>query len=140
MRAVAMDPPLCRSHPATLNPADIDHLMWQAVPGCPGVRAKELWRSTDAACVLLSYGPDAATPGGPHPHARQHIWVLAGGVVVDGRRLVAGSYIDVPAGVAHPINTVSPSGALLLQVDHWATSASSQDGVRAGAGFTTCGR
>ena len=123
MSTGTVDQPLRQRHLATMNPREINRLWWQPVPGCPGVQAKELWRSPDAICVLLSYGPGAATPGDPHPHAQQHIWVLAGGVVVTGRRLVAGSYVDVPAGAAHPIRTVGPSGALLLQVHHRSGSA-----------------
>jgi quercetin dioxygenase-like cupin family protein len=118
MSTGTINPTLRQHHPATLDPRDINRISWDPVPGCPGVRAKELWRSPGAIGALLSYGPDASTPGHPHPHAQHHIWVLAGGVVVAGRRLVAGSYIDVPVGVAHPIRTVGRSGALLLQVHH----------------------
>jgi hypothetical protein len=39
--------------------------------------------------TLVSYRPGAATPGCPHVDAHQHIWVLRGSALVDGRRVDA---------------------------------------------------
>jgi len=100
----------------TLSQVDIDWLPWQAVPGCPGVRAKELWQSERAVYALIRYEPGARTPGLPHPYAHQHIWMVAGEATVAGRRLGTGSFVDVPAGTPHPITDAGPLGCLLLQV------------------------
>ena len=99
-----------------LSAADIDRLPWQPVPDCPGVYAKELWRSVDCVHTLILYEPGAQTPGLPHPHAHQHMWMVAGEATVTGRRLGAGSYLNVPARMPHPINDAGPLGCLLLQV------------------------
>jgi mannose-6-phosphate isomerase-like protein (cupin superfamily) len=122
MSTVTMDRPLRHDRPVILDPLLIDHLSWQPVPGCPGVRAKELWRTSDTVCALLDYQPGAGTPGRPHRHARQHLWVITGRVVLDGRLLDAGSYVEVPAGTYHPIRAAVPSGAVVLQMHHRSTS------------------
>lgn len=103
-------------HVTTLDPNDVELLPWRAVLDCPGVRAKELWHSADTVCALIAYEPDATTPGPAHPDADQHIWVVSGSALVEGRDLPAGSYLHVPPQVAHPITAVGPVGCLLLQV------------------------
>lgn len=100
----------------TLNQTDIDQLAWQPVPRCPGVYVKQLWQSARAVCALIMYEPGARTPGVPHRHAHQHIWVVAGEATVARRRLGAGSFVEIPAGAAHPITDAGPLGCLLLQV------------------------
>lgn len=99
-----------------LSPGEVDRLPWTPVPGCPGVRATELWRSGDIHDVLISYEPGAGTPGVPHPGAHHHIWVVAGSASIAGRRVVAGSYVHVPPATAHPITEVGAEGCALLQM------------------------
>jgi hypothetical protein len=100
----------------TLDPAHIDRLAWQPVPGCPGVRAKELWRRGDHVDALISYEAGASTPGSPHSAADHHIWVISGRATVAGQEAVAGSYAYVPPGVAHQVRDVAAGGCVLLQV------------------------
>lgn len=99
-----------------LGPADIGRRPWVAVPDCPGVRAKELWRFGDAIDALIDYAPGASTPGQPHLTAHHHIWVLSGEATVAGQRVVAGSYVYVPRGVAHRVAEVGAGGCTLLQL------------------------
>jgi hypothetical protein len=48
-----------------LDPTGIDQLPWQSVPGCPGVREKELWRSGDLVHALIRYEPGSRSAGPP---------------------------------------------------------------------------
>jgi ChrR Cupin-like domain len=98
------------------GPAEIDWLPWAEVPGCPGVRVTELWRSGDVHDALIAYQPGASTPGPSHPSAQHHIWVISGSASIAGRRVVAGSYVYVPPDTAHPITEVGPEGCTLLQM------------------------
>lgn len=100
----------------TLTPADIEQLPWHAVTDCPGVRARELWRSGDFVHAMIVYEPGAHTPGVPHLAACHHIWVVSGKATIGGQELGAGSYVYVPAGVAHPIVGRGAEGCTLLQV------------------------
>jgi hypothetical protein len=99
-----------------LDGADIDRLPWQDVRGCPGVKAKELWRSGRSVDALISYAPGATTPGHPHPDADHHIWVTKGQAWIAGQRMMTGSYISVPPGIAHPIEADRSTGCALLQI------------------------
>lgn len=99
-----------------LDPIEIAQLPWQAVPGCPGVREKELWRFGDFVHALIRYEPGSSTPGRPHLAAHHHIWTVSGNATIGGRPLVTGSYVHVPPGVEHPVRDVGPDGCTLLQV------------------------
>jgi quercetin dioxygenase-like cupin family protein len=99
-----------------LDAAEISHLRWQPVGGCPGVRGKELWRTSHAACAVIAYEVGAVTPGHPHPDAEHHLWVISGVASVAGRNLPAGSYAHVPPAVAHPIAAVGGQRLILLQL------------------------
>jgi hypothetical protein len=99
-----------------LNLVDIDRLPWVPVTGCPGVRAKELWRRGNFVDALIDYEPGASTPGLPHLQADHHIWVVSGAATIAGQRLVAGCYVHVPQGVGHPINEIGEQGCMLLQM------------------------
>jgi hypothetical protein len=99
-----------------LEPAEIEQLPWQPVPGCPGVQEKELWRSGDMVDAMIRYEPGAATPGRHHRAGHHHIWVISGSASVAGRRLVAGSYAYIPPNVDHPIRDVGADGCVALQM------------------------
>jgi hypothetical protein len=99
----------------TLDPIDVEFRPWQPVPGRPGVRTKELWRSPDAVCALVTCEPGASMAGPPHPLASHHLWVTEGTAVIAGRHFAAGSYVHVPPDTAHPV-TGGQQGCTLLQV------------------------
>jgi len=103
--------------PAVLDPIPIESLPWRPVAGRAGVRTKELWRSAEAVCSLVTCDPGASTAGPPHPFADHHIWVTDGLAIVAGRRVAAGSYVHVPPDTAHPV-TGGEQGCTLLQVHH----------------------
>ena len=121
MNSAAMNRAITRDHGELdtmliLNPGDVDKLAWRPVPGCPGVSAKDLWRSGDLHDALISYEPGGGTPGRPHPGANHHIWVISGSASIAGRPVVAGSYVYVPPDTAHPITDIGEQGCLLLQM------------------------
>jgi len=99
-----------------MNPGAIDQIPWRPIPGCQGVVAKDLWRSGDLHDALISYAPGSGTPGGPHPNADHHIWVVSGSASIGGQRVCAGSYLHVPPGTGHPVTDVGGEGCLLLQM------------------------
>lgn len=99
----------------SLTRDEIDRLEWRAVPGCPGVLAKDLWRSGDLHDALISYPPHSGTPGRPHTGAHHHIWVVSGSATIAGRPVATGSYAYVAPGTAHPIDA-GAQGCLLLQM------------------------
>jgi quercetin dioxygenase-like cupin family protein len=94
----------------------IDELPWEAVPECPGVHQKTLWRFGDFVQALVRYQPGSSTPGAPHLAAHHHIWVVSGAATMAGRRLVAGSYMHVPPGVLHTVEAVGSDGFTILQM------------------------
>ena len=98
-----------------LTATDIDRVRWQAVTGCPGVRAKELWRRGDLVDAMIAYEAGARTPGVAHRAAHHHIWVVSGRATVAGRGVSAGGYVYVPPGVGHPIEA-GAEGCVLLQM------------------------
>jgi quercetin dioxygenase-like cupin family protein len=99
-----------------LDPTRIDQLTWKSVPGCPGVRATVLRDSDDTHDALIAYEPGAKTPGHPHAGVAHHIWVVSGAASVARQRAVAGSYVYVAAGTAHPVTDVGAEGCTLLQI------------------------
>ena len=102
--------------PTMVSRFEIEEYQWQPVESSAGVSSKVLRRSGGAATALISYQPHARTAGKPHRDAVQHIWIVSGQALVDGRWLPAGSYVHVPAGAAHPITAGGPDGCTLLQV------------------------
>jgi quercetin dioxygenase-like cupin family protein len=119
---VKMESTLTRADPdattgmVAMSPLDIGQLAWSDVPKCPGVCVRALGRHGGVVVALIRSAFAATTPGEPHPTADHHIWIVSGSASIGGRRLVAGSYIHVPPGVAHPITATGPRGCTLLQV------------------------
>lgn len=103
------------TNPTMMSSVEIEGQQWQPVTGYPGVSSKALWRRGGSVAALIAYRPHARTAGLPHPDAVQHLWVVSGQALIDGRWLRAGSYVHVPVGAAHPI-TASGGGCVLLQV------------------------
>ena len=99
-----------------MGPGDIDQLPWQPVPGCPGVVAKDVWRSGDLHDALISYEPGSSTPGHPHLNADHHIWVVSGSASIGGRGVTAGTYLHIPPAKEHPITDIGEDGCVLLQM------------------------
>jgi hypothetical protein len=100
----------------TVNAHQIEELSWTPVPRCPGVQEKTLWRFADFVVALIRYEPSSTSPGAPHLAAHHHIWVVSGAAEIAGRQLVAGSYVHVPPGSAHPVVNIGPETCTILQM------------------------
>lgn len=66
----------------------------------PGIECKALW--SDKA-LLIRCEAGASEDRHPQPEdENEHIIVIAGDLVIGGRALVAGDYVQIPAAVLHP--------------------------------------
>lgn len=72
----------------------------------PGVNYVTLWREHKSLAGLMELDPGAELPEHTHRASIHHVWVVAGSARVDGRRLTAGSYVHVPAGVPHGLEAL----------------------------------
>lgn len=83
--------------------ARVAELGWDVVPAGHHVQTKVLY-----ACDGVTTGLLRLAPGGdelPHQHVdgEHHLWVLTGEILVDDTPLPAGSYVHVPAHLAHTV-------------------------------------
>ena len=72
----------------------------------PGVHYVTLWREHKSLAGLMELDPGAELPEHTHGASTHHVWVVAGSARVEGRRLTAGSYLHVPAGVPHGLEAL----------------------------------
>lgn len=98
-----------------LAPADVESLPWQEV-GLPGVRMKELFHRGDAVTGLLRLDAGAHEPLHRHRAADHELWLLQGSATIGDVQLTEGSYVHVPAGMAHATTYVGDEGCTLLYV------------------------
>ncbi len=77
---------------------------------------RALWEEarTSSYAGVLRMEPEAAMAPHTHRYAVHHVWVAEGRCSILGRRLPAGSYAFVPAGVEHGIDEVGPGGCTLF--------------------------
>jgi hypothetical protein len=66
----------------------------------PGIETKLLWSDK---VLLIRCEPGASEDRHPQPEDEdEHIIVIAGDLVIGGRQLGVGDYVQIPAGVVHP--------------------------------------
>jgi len=89
---------------------------WQPFHGFRGVVHKPLWDGGVNAWGpgLLRLEPGATVPSHSHRRSAHHIWILEGRCWIRGKRLDAGSYCYVPAGVEHAIHEAGPDGCTMF--------------------------
>lgn len=90
----------------------VDHLPWQALPGCEGVSTKVVADVDGDVAGLLRLAPNAQEVAHVHGHGSHHLWVLSGSVVVGGMPLPEGSYLHVPAGLVHDLHDAGDGSTL----------------------------
>jgi mannose-6-phosphate isomerase-like protein (cupin superfamily) len=100
--------------PVILEPSEIAQLDWAPFPGDEQVEYKLLWQSGWSVAGIMKVPDGASLEAHTHRGAHHHLWVLSGAAEVMGRRLEAGSYVHVPAGVEHGISAVAPEGFEML--------------------------
>lgn len=97
-----------------LGADEVARVPLEPVEGVAGVRQRVLWRSGESVAGELELDPGQRLEPHAHHHAHHHQWVLEGTVHVLGRDLGPGSYIHVPAGVAHDLTTAGTSHVRLF--------------------------
>jgi oxalate decarboxylase/phosphoglucose isomerase-like protein (cupin superfamily) len=100
--------------PVTLDAYEVSALDWQPFPGVYPVQYKLLWRSGWSVAGILRVPRGASFPAHTHEKAQHHLWVISGSADMLGRRMEAGSYLHVPAGVPHGIDAAGPDGLEVL--------------------------
>ena len=99
-----------------LTEEDIDRLPTTVLAGIgQGVSHRVLWEQDNAVAGVMRLRRRGRVD--PHVHRRAYhdIWMIDGDCEILGRRLGAGSYVHVPAGVEHGIQA-GPIGCTLLYV------------------------
>jgi quercetin dioxygenase-like cupin family protein len=105
-----------RDKAIVLTEEEIDHLPTTALRGIgSGVSHRVLWEQDNAVAGVMRLRPHGQVD--PHVHRRAYhdIWMIDGECEILGRRVTAGSYVHVPAGVEHGI-IASGVGCTLLYV------------------------
>jgi quercetin dioxygenase-like cupin family protein len=83
---------------------------WQELRGIDGATHKVLWQSGHTVIGLIRVEPGSTKPEHTHHAAHHHMLITSGSCVMLGKRVDEGSYIYVPAGVAHAVDDVGPEG------------------------------
>jgi quercetin dioxygenase-like cupin family protein len=83
---------------------------WEELRGIDGATHKLLWQSGDVAIGLIRVEAGSTKPEHVHHGAHHHMLITQGSCVMLGRRVDEGSYVYVPAGVAHAVDDVGPDG------------------------------
>ena len=86
------------------------------VEEAPGVVRTTLWHDRTRAAGTLTLAPGAALDEHTHTGHAHHVLVVRGTAEVLGRRLDAGSYWYVPAGVPHALTAVGEEPCELFWV------------------------
>lgn len=81
----------------------VAELVWDTLPAGVGVKTKVLYTSGRSGAGLMRLAPGARELTHLHVDGEHHLWVLAGTLRVDDTLLDAGSYVHVPAHLAHTV-------------------------------------
>ena len=81
----------------------VAELVWDRVPAGDDVHTKSLYSCDRVSSGLLRFGPGGRELPHQHVDGEHHLWVLSGEILVDDTPLPAGSYIHVPAHLAHTV-------------------------------------
>jgi len=83
---------------------------WEDLRGIDGATHKVLWQSGDVVIGLVRVEAGRTKPEHTHHGAHHHMLITRGSCVMLGSRVVEGSYIYIPPGVAHAVDDVGPEG------------------------------
>lgn len=97
-----------------LDAASIERLPWQRLHGLHDARTRVLWRKGRSLAGILTVAPREELSEHAHPEAHHHVWVLSGSATILGLHVSEGSYVHIPAGMAHAIEDVSDEGLTML--------------------------
>ena len=101
--------------PIALGATDIDRLPWEPLAAVgTGVEHRVLWRSGSSLAGIIRIAPGGEVSAHAHRRAHHHLWVLDGEGRALDRPLGPGSYVHIPAGVQHAIQTTGRDGLTFL--------------------------
>jgi quercetin dioxygenase-like cupin family protein len=95
--------------------ARVAELAWDDLPAGVDVQTKVLYTTGRASAGLMRFKPGARELTHLHVEGEHHLWVIEGAIRIDGTVLEAGSYLHVPAHLAHTVEDVG-SGSLTFYV------------------------
>jgi mannose-6-phosphate isomerase-like protein (cupin superfamily) len=81
----------------------VAELSWNDMPAGDHVQTKTLYTTGRASAGLMRLAPGAHELTHLHMNGEHHLWVLAGTIRIDDTDLPAGSYLHVPAHLAHTV-------------------------------------
>lgn len=99
---------------SVLDAAAISRLPWQRLHGHHDAETRVLWQHGRSLAGILKIAPGEELAEHAHPEAHHHVWVLAGDATILGVRVTAGSYVHIPAGMAHAVEQVGADGLTML--------------------------
>ena len=105
----------------TFGPTEIEAIPPKPLGSSSGIGNRQLW--TDGTSLTGVLRVDGGQRLGEHTHRRHdhHLWVIAGEADILGERLGAGSYVFVPAGLEHDIDTTGTDGCTVFY-SYWLRS------------------
>ncbi len=97
-----------------VTPAGLDRLPGQGLGSIPGVSVHDIWHSATCRAGVLRI--HAGYHLGEHTHQahHHHMWITEGAADIGHRRLTPGTYVHVPAGVAHDVDATGTDGCTLF--------------------------
>jgi quercetin dioxygenase-like cupin family protein len=97
-----------------LDPATIDRLPWSRLHDRPTVLTRVLWRQRESLAGIIRLPATEQLPAHTHGDAHHHVLVLQGTARILGATLPPGSYVHIPAGVAHAVEVVGADELVML--------------------------
>ncbi|MGH9085188.1 MAG: cupin domain-containing protein [Acidimicrobiales bacterium] len=106
--------PVTSSKPTVLTPEAIGAIPTSPLGAHGGVTHRVLWRNDTSMAGVLTV--EAGHRLGSHAHRvnHHHIWVLEGRARVLGSELGPGSYVHIPSGVEHDIESSTSEGCTVF--------------------------
>lgn len=103
-----------KTSPTVLTAPDVDSVPVEPLGHVDGVAHRVLWQTGDAIAGLMTVA--AGRRLGKHAHRinHHHVWVVDGHATVLGRLLGPGSYVHIPAGVAHDVDATETDGCTVF--------------------------
>jgi mannose-6-phosphate isomerase-like protein (cupin superfamily) len=100
--------------PIVLEWADIIDLAHHELEGAPGTEHRVLWTDGVSSAGVLTIAPGHRL--GRHTHRRHHhhVWVVEGHATILESDVGPGSYVHVPAGVAHDFDATTSEGCTVF--------------------------
>jgi len=81
----------------------VSDLPWDDMPAGVHVATKLLYTTGRASAGLMRFQPGSRELTHQHVSGEHHLWVLSGTIRIEGTELPAGSYVHVPAHLAHTV-------------------------------------